>query len=46
MSVQSYLDSSKQQMDIVGNTIKNFYNQLDEILNRFRRNSHFRGFQI
>lgn len=33
MSVDSYLDNSRQQMDIVSNTITNFYAQLDENIN-------------
>lgn len=33
MSLNNYLDSSGQQMDIIGSTIKNFYEQLDENIN-------------
>lgn len=30
MSIKNYVENAKQQMNIVGNTINNFYNQLDE----------------
>lgn len=38
MSIESYQDNSRQQMDIVGNTIINFYNQLDENINMMADN--------
>lgn len=38
MSTNNYLDSAKQQMNIVGNTINNFYNQLDENINMMATN--------
>lgn len=38
MSYNNYLDNSKQQMSIVGNTIINFYNQLDDNINMMATN--------
>lgn len=38
MSYNNYLDNSKQQMSIVGNTIINFYNQLDDNINMMAAN--------
>lgn len=38
MSMNNYLDNSKQQMSIVGNTISNFYSQLDENINMMATN--------